>query len=144
MAVDVLAQARAKIEQRLEELAQESQALNRAFQSLQNKPNEHSSAPPPRRNRRKRARPGQRRQQFLGAVKEQPGVTVARVAKGIGTAPNPLYAIAHQLVKEKEIEKDGSGYRIAKASPKKGASPKQKTSSKGKASPKKGRKSRKA
>jgi hypothetical protein len=114
---DVIAEAKAKIEKRLRELIEEHQEVHRALLGLETATNKQSPAQPlptPRKRRRKRARPGQRRQQFIDAVREQSGITVAQIAKKIGSAPNPLYALARQLLKDGEVEKDGAGYRIAK------------------------------
>jgi transposase-like protein len=56
---------------------------------------------------------GQRREQFLAAVREQPGISVSEIAKQLKLAsPNSLYPLANRLQKEKEISKKGSGYII--------------------------------
>jgi hypothetical protein len=117
VAKDVVAEAKAKIEGRLRELTEEHHQVHRALQGLEVATSGQPSAPPipsPRKRRRKRARPGQRRQQFIEAVRKAPEITIAQIAKQIDSAPNPLYALARQLLKDGEIEKDGSGYRIAK------------------------------
>lgn len=115
MALDVIAEAKAKIEQRLKELTGEREEAHCALLGLETATNKRSPAPPipspPKKRRKKRARRGQRRQQFIEAVREKPGIAVAEIAKKIGIAPSPLYALARQLVKDGEIKKDGAGYR---------------------------------
>lgn len=114
MALDVIAEAKAKIEQRLKELSGEREVAHRALLGLETATNKRSPAPPipgPSKKRgKKRARRGQRREQFIETVREKPGITVAEIAKKIGIAPSPLYALARQLVKDGEIKKDGTGY----------------------------------
>lgn len=116
MPADLIAEARARIEQRLAELNDEREAAERALVGLEGVIGSGSSAgrsaPAPKR-RRKRARRGQRHKEFIDALREAPGSTVAQVAKNVGTVSNPYYALARQLVKDGAIEKQGAGYRIA-------------------------------
>jgi hypothetical protein len=113
VAVDLIAQATAKIEQRLAEVSVERQEIERALQRLNPAGPESSGTRRPSKRRRRRARPGQRRRQFIDAVTKQPGISVSQIAKAIGSAPNPLYGLANQLIKDGKVKKEGSGYWIA-------------------------------
>jgi hypothetical protein len=116
MAVDPVAQARSIIEAALNGVEEETRRLERALAGFgDRRPPAAAPARTPKR-RRRRAKPGQRREQFLAAVKEQPGITVAKAAKKLGISPpNALYALAKRLVKEGEITKAGAGYALKKA-----------------------------
>ena len=59
------------------------------------------------RRKRSIARPGQRRDQVLAMVKQQPGVTVPDIAKSIGVDPTGLYRVVRALEQEGQIKKDG-------------------------------------
>jgi transposase-like protein len=116
MAVDPVAEARSIIEAALRGVEEETRRLERALASF----GDHGSRVPAPANtpkrRRRRAKPGQRREQFLATVKEQPGITVAQAAKKLGVSPpNALYALAKRLLKEGEITKAGAGYAPKKA-----------------------------
>jgi transposase-like protein len=147
VATDVIAEVRAKIEERLKELSEERQRLDRALHGFASVTGHTAarSAPRPRKRRRKRARPGERRKQFIDAVSEKPGITVTQIAKKIDSAPNPLYALARQLLKDGVVEKAGAGYRIAKETPtKKTTRPKAKKATRAKQGSKKRRGKRKS
>jgi hypothetical protein len=112
MAVDPVVEARSIVQTALKNLEDEARSLERALAGL-GEPQQRTLTPStaPKRRRRKRAKPGQRRDEFLGAVKKQPGITVAQAAKKLGVSPpNALYALAKRLVKEGEITKTGAGY----------------------------------
>ncbi len=117
----VIDEARSRIEAALADLDAERRSLAAALVSLDgsNKavPGRARKKPRPAATK-KRAGRGQRRAQFLGVVREQPGITVAEASKKIGlTAPNALYPLAKKLVKEKAITKKGSGYAIKSSTP---------------------------
>jgi hypothetical protein len=118
MAVDSVAEARSIIQAALKNLEDEAGSLERALAGLGDPQKRTSTSPTaPKRRRRKRAKPGQRRDQFLAAVKEEPGITVAQAAKRLKVSPpNALYALAKRLVKEGEIAKTGAGYALKGAS----------------------------
>ena len=113
---DVLQEAQAKIEEAIVEIDQEQTQLQSALASLggrvpqQRLSKAHSTAHTGSQG--KRAAKGQRRKQFLGAVGEQPGITVAQIAKKLGVAPQPLYTLARKLHSEKQITKKGTGYSV--------------------------------
>ncbi len=70
---------------------------------------------------------------------------MTQIAKQIDSAPNPLYALAHQLVKDGELEKVGAGYRIVKeTATKKTTRPKAKRATRAKKGSKKRRGKRKS
>jgi hypothetical protein len=107
---DVLAEARKVIETRLKELEDEAQKLRDVLANL-------DGGKPTRRRRRRppstrRAPRGQRQEEFLIAVKRNPGVPVGQIAKEIGVAPQQLYPIARRLHQKGEIRKRGKGYAV--------------------------------
>jgi hypothetical protein len=123
---DMLQEARSKLTDALHEIEREEKRLLRALQSLEGHlPGSHWRRAQARRStarRAKRAPKGKRREQFLEAVHEQPGITVAQAAKKIGVPPQRLYPVARSLRKERAISKRGAGYRVkARAKPKKPA-----------------------
>jgi hypothetical protein len=114
MAVDPVAEARSVIQAALRDIEGEIRSLERALAGLGDQ-QQRTPTPrrAPKRRRRRRAKPGQRSEQFLAAVKEQPGITVAQAAKKLGVSPpNALYALAKRLIKEGEVTKRGAGYAL--------------------------------
>jgi CRP-like cAMP-binding protein len=109
---DVVDQARRAIESRLHELEDEARRLRDALTSL----GDHRPSTARRRTRRRstprRARRGQRQEQFLAAVKKNPGAPVSEIAKDIGVAPSQLYTVARRLHEKGEIRKRGKGYAV--------------------------------
>jgi transposase-like protein len=112
---------RALIEQGLEENEAERDQLNKALVNMgMGMMLEVGSPvqPGPKRRRARRAAKGQRQAQFLGAVKEKPGITVAEIAKKLGVSPpNALYTLAKRLVKQGKVVKSGAGYELKGAAP---------------------------
>lgn len=108
---DVVDQARKAIEARLAELEDEARRLRDALTSL----GDHGLSTRRRTSRRtatRRAPRGQRQQQFLAAVKKNPGAPVSEIAKDIGVSPQQLYPIARRLREQGEIRKRGKGYAV--------------------------------
>jgi hypothetical protein len=60
----------------------------------------------------RRAPRGQREEQFLTAIKKNPGAPVSQIAKDVGVSPNQLYTVAHRLHQKGEIRKRGKGHGI--------------------------------
>jgi DNA invertase Pin-like site-specific DNA recombinase len=110
---DVVDQARKAIETRLRELEDEARRLRDALTSLGGrKPATRRRRTTPRRSTTRRAPRGERKQQFLAAVKKKPGVPVSEIAKGIGVSPQQLYPVARRLREKGEIRKRGKGYAV--------------------------------
>jgi CRP-like cAMP-binding protein len=91
---DVVDQARKAIETRLRELEDEARRLRDALTSLGGR------------------KPATRQQQFLAAVKKNPGAPVSEIAKDIGVSPKQLYPVARRLREKGEIRKRGKGYAV--------------------------------
>jgi hypothetical protein len=107
---DVLDQARKAIETRLRELEDEARRLSDALASLDDgTPTRRRTG---RRSPTRRAPRGQRQEQFLAAVKKNPGAPVSQIAKDIRVAPQQLYPVAHRLRQKGEIRKRGKGYAV--------------------------------
>ena len=131
---------RAKIQEGFDELEAERKRLVKALDHLgaESAPSVDAllqpDKPKAKRRRRKRAPAGQREAQFLAAVKDKPGITVAEIAKQIGVSPpNALYALANRLAKAGKVVKSGAEYRLKEAAPKappKKATPKKRKSTK--------------
>jgi hypothetical protein len=66
----------------------------------------------------KRGRPlgsGNRAQQAVAKIGEQPGITASELAKSMGISPNYLYRVLPRLEKEEKVTKQGRGYHLAGA-----------------------------
>lgn len=112
---DKVKEARALIEQIVEELEAEKDELKSALAALNSDGfrrdgQARGSAP---RRRGQRARRGQRQEQFLKAVARHAGEPVSVLAKEIGVPPQQLYPIARRLVDGDRIVKKGRGYALA-------------------------------
>ena len=59
----------------------------------------------------RRAPRGQRQQQFLAAVKKNPGARGSEIAKEMGVPPSQAYALARRLQQNGQIRKAGPGLR---------------------------------
>ena len=125
--------ARSLIQARLADLDAEAKSLERALAGLgegskvrrrPNRPRKRKvaassmAAKPKRRagGKRKsikRAPRGQRREQFLAAVKAKPGARVPDLARQIDISPNQGHALAKRLHKEGAIRKRGKGYGLS-------------------------------
>src|SRR5438046_2474239 len=110
---DVVDQAVEAIETRLRVVEDEVRRLMAALASLGDG---KLTAGPRRttspRSTTRRAPRGQRQQQFLAAVKKNPGAPVSQIAKDIGVAPQQLYPVARRLHEKGEIRKRGNGYTV--------------------------------
>jgi len=110
---DVVDQARKAIETRLRELEDEARRLRDALASLGGrKPVTPHRRTTGRRSTTRRAPQGERQQQFLAAVKKNPGAPVSEIAKDIGISPRQLYPVARRLREKGEIRKRGKGYAV--------------------------------
>jgi DNA-directed RNA polymerase specialized sigma24 family protein len=66
------------------------------------------------RRRRKAAPRGQRREQLLAHLEENPGATPAEIAKGMGTTPANVQNVLRSARRDKVVRKNsGGGYRLA-------------------------------
>jgi hypothetical protein len=64
----------------------------------------------------KRGRPlgsGNRAQQAVAKINEQPGITASELAKSMGISPNYLYRVLPRLEREAKVYKEGRGYHPA-------------------------------
>jgi hypothetical protein len=73
------------------------------------------------RGRKTSARPGQRSDELLRLVGEQPGLTVREVRERLGVDPTGLYRVANQLTASGRLRKDGR--RLFPAEPAHGTPP---------------------
>jgi transposase-like protein len=131
------AEIRKQVEAALTENADERRRLGKALLYLDMgitpslgsplRPAKANSAKRRSGKRRRRARPGQRTEEFLSAVQGQSGITVAEIARKIGVSPpNALYALAKRLVTEGKLTKSGSGYMLKASESGKAPTPKAK------------------
>ncbi len=64
----------------------------------------------------RRGRPlgsGNRAQQAVAKINEQPGITASELAKSMGISPNYLYRVLPRLERESKVTKQGRGYHPA-------------------------------
>jgi DNA-binding NtrC family response regulator len=115
--------AQTKIKEAIAEIDREQSELQSALTGLMGGSRLDGAASPAKTPRKpsgarrrarggKRAARGRRGEQFLAAVREQPGATVTEIAKKLGVKPTSLYTVAKKLHSEKQITKKGSGYSI--------------------------------
>lgn len=112
---DALTAARDLLKGRLAELKEETKQVERLLRNLDGP--SRRGRPRGSRTRRKthpRAGRGQRQQQFLKAVRENPGMPTRELAEKIGVTPNRAYGLARKLRDQKMIRKSGKGYRVSK------------------------------
>lgn len=125
---DTIESARNLIEARLCELDTEAKDLAQALQSLGGKaptkrgrPHRKAAArrKSPARPKRTAARAprGQRREQFLAALKKSPGAKAAEIAKELGISANQAYTLAKRLHNDGTIRKSGKGYKVKSKKP---------------------------
>lgn len=117
---DVLIEARSKLEAALAEINEERQRLERALSHLLDKSGGSSGktgrspagAPSaaPRRKRKRQAPKGQRREEVLKAIANEPGTTAAKVAKKLDISPSQTSSVAKGLIKDKLVTKKGPAY----------------------------------
>ncbi len=102
--------ARRLLETRLAEVETERDRLRAAIEQL--KPSgtgRPARAAPRARRRSKRARRGQRQEEFLALLKAKPGASIAEIAREMGVKPQQLYAVARRLTDSGDVTKrDGS------------------------------------
>ena len=115
---EIIESARKMIESRLREIDSEASGLSRALQSLGDNHDAPTKRPVKRRKRSgakksgRRAPRGQRREQFLAAVKKNPGAKASEIAKQLGISANQAHTLARRLHKQKAIRKSGKGYQV--------------------------------
>jgi septal ring factor EnvC (AmiA/AmiB activator) len=114
MAGDTLEQARSALQQRLKELRSETGQVEKALAAL------GDSLPTSRRPRAKGRRTARRSSdrrsprsdQFIAALKKEPGARVSEVAKKLGISPQQGHGIAKRLRDRGLIKKQGKGYAV--------------------------------
>ena len=114
MARDSLEQARSALQQRLKELRGETSKVEKALAAL------GDGLPTGRRPRAKGRQPVRRRagrrsprsDQFIAALKNEPGARVSEVANKLGISPQQGHGIAKRLRDRGLIKKQGKGYAV--------------------------------
>jgi hypothetical protein len=112
---NVLKEARALVEKRLQELDQERARLERALADLtggragRRRPGRPAGSG--RGGRRRRS--GTRSDQAVKLVKANPGISASEIAKRLKIKPNYLYRVMGELQKEGKVRKKGRGYHPA-------------------------------
>ncbi|MBX5469736.1 MAG: helix-turn-helix domain-containing protein [Thermoleophilaceae bacterium] len=117
---DFLAEKRAEIDNRLKELRplyEEYLVLERAKAALENVNATGGGAGRTRgaaagaRRRGRRRGSGTRAQEALEVVRQNPGITVAEIARQLGVnPPNYMYRVLATLESEGAVRKEGRGY----------------------------------
>jgi hypothetical protein len=113
---DTTSELKSLIEDRLRELDDEAARLNKGLLALDpDRPKQSGPAPGGLRRAasgKPRAGRGQRRAQFLEAVKANPGMKGSGIAREIGISLTQAYELAKALRKDGSIRKSGNGYRV--------------------------------
>ncbi len=114
MATDALEQARSALQQRLKELRGELGKVEKALAALgDSRPTAHRSRAKGHRSaRRSSGRRSHRSDQFMAALKKEPGARVSEVARKIGISPQQGHGIAKRLRDRGVIKKQGKGYAV--------------------------------
>lgn len=124
---DVLAEARALVQGRLDEIETERKRLVRAIAELNGdapkpgrprKATAAKKAPPakakgeePAAPKKRRSRKGgTRADEAVALIAKQPGISASDIAKTMKIKPNYLYRVLGDLEKEKRVKKDGRNY----------------------------------
>jgi sugar-specific transcriptional regulator TrmB len=113
---NVLNEARALVERRLQELDQEKARLERALADLSGGKVGRRRPGRPRGSggARRRRRSGTRADQAVKIVTSNPGVSASEIAKQLKIKPNYLYRVMGDLQKEGRVRKRGRGYHPVK------------------------------
>jgi AraC-like DNA-binding protein len=124
---DFLAEKLQEIDDRLKELQEETQRLQKARQALAGagagggrrrgpgrpRGSRSSSSGNGRRRRRSRAG-GTAAERALELVRQNPGITVSQAGDQLGyTQKNYLYRVFHNLTEDGSVKKEGKGYVAA-------------------------------
>lgn len=124
---DVLAEARALVQGRLDEIETERKRLERAIAELNGdapkpgrprKATTAKKAPPAKAKgdepaapkKRRRRKGGTRADEAVNLIAKQPGISASDIAKTMKIKPNYLYRVLGDLEKEKRVKKDGRNY----------------------------------
>ncbi len=128
--MDVLEEARDKIEQRIAELGEEQDRLRSALSSIaggsapkrRGRPpgrpsaaasSTESTATPRKRRKRRKTRKrsgGTRADHAVALIEEKPGISASQIAKKLKIKPNYLYRVLGDLEKQGRVKKDGRAY----------------------------------
>lgn len=111
---DVIAQARALLEARLRELDGEATRLRQVLAGLGDIATDNPRRPsrsPRRRQGAKRARRGERQQQFLRVIENHPTAKPSEIAKEMGVSASQVHALARRLQDEGVLTKRGLRYK---------------------------------
>lgn len=116
---DTIDRAKKLIQDRLQELESEAANLNQTLANLRGGSNRRtkprSSGSKKQASRKgNRAKRGQRQEQFLKALREQPGARPSEIAAKMGVSQSQIHGLAGRLQKAGEITKSGKGYKVKK------------------------------
>jgi DNA invertase Pin-like site-specific DNA recombinase len=112
---NVLNEAKALVQKRLQELDQERARLERALADLTGGQAGRRRPGRPRGSggRRRSRRGGTRADQAVKIVNSNPGIGASEIAKRLKIKPNYLYRVMGDLQKEGRVAKKGRGYHPA-------------------------------
>jgi hypothetical protein len=116
--MDLLTEAKARIEEAIAEIDAEAHRLSEALKHLigGSPPADGTRRPrkariaAPKRKRKRPARKGQRREEVLKAITDDPGTTAAKVAEKLDMNPSQVSSIAKGLLSDKLVTKRGPAY----------------------------------
>jgi sugar-specific transcriptional regulator TrmB len=106
---NALGRARKILEDRLTELDAERRQVERALTEISGgKAGRRGPGRP--RGSRSRRRGSTRADEAVGVVTSSPGISASEIAKKLKIAPNYMYRVMSDLVKEGRVRKSGRGY----------------------------------
>lgn len=109
---NALAQARKILEDRLTELDAERRQVKSALAKISDGKAGRRGPGRPRGSRNRR-RGSTRADQAMEVVASSPGISASEIAKNLKVAPNYMYRVMSDLVKEGRVRKSGRGYHPA-------------------------------
>ncbi|MGI9557620.1 MAG: hypothetical protein ACR2N5_06735 [Solirubrobacterales bacterium] len=112
---DALQRARTILEDRLKELDEERRQVERALAEISGGKTGRRGPGRPKGSKNKR-RGSTRADQAVEVVAANPGIPASEIAKKLEIAPNYMYRVMADLVKEGRVQKRGRGYHPAATS----------------------------
>ena len=114
---NALDEARGLVENRLADLNDERERLERALKELggSGKRRGRSRGSSSTGKARRRRRGGTRADEAVKLIEKQPGITASEIARVMKIKPNYLYRVLSDLEKQKRVKKSGRKYTPAGA-----------------------------
>jgi hypothetical protein len=119
---ETIERVRDLIEARLLELNEEAERLEKALEEFgsdrlgaierRRARRKRARSKRARSGRRRRAKRGQRRDELVAAIEENPGARTSDLAEQLGVSASQASGLARRLQRQGLVRKSGSGYRL--------------------------------